>query len=65
MNRLYTEIEIAQKFNMSVQTLQRNRHLGIGLPYIKIGRLVRYDETEVKRFIKQGRRLYDQQEKMN
>jgi hypothetical protein len=37
-----TEKEAARILSLSVQTLRNNRHQHKGLPYIKLGRSVRY-----------------------
>ncbi len=45
--RLLTEQEVAKELRISVQSLRNNRCQGVGLPYVKIGRLVRYVEDDV------------------
>jgi len=36
---------------IGVQTLRNHRHMGIGIPYIKIGRSVRYSLHDVIEFM--------------
>lgn len=45
--RLMTESEVAEAKKCSVQVLRNHRHLGVGLPYIKNGRSVRYSPMDV------------------
>lgn len=40
--RLLNEKEAAVMLGISVKTLQKWRYLGIGVPFVKVGRLVRY-----------------------
>jgi hypothetical protein len=46
-NRLMTENEVAEAKRCSLQTLRNHRTLGVGLPYIKDGRSVRYSPADV------------------
>lgn len=41
-SRLLNEKETADMLGISVKTLQKWRYLGIGVPFVKVGRLVRY-----------------------
>ena len=51
-NRQYiTDHEGAALSGFKVQTLRNWRHKGIGPPYSKIGRAVRYDRAELISFI--------------
>ena len=56
VGRLRTEFEAANILRMSPKTLQRWRWAGIGPPYIKVGRAVRYDERDLATFINDQRR---------
>jgi len=49
--RYLTEVEVAEITNMSLSTLRNHRFLGRGIPYIKIGRSVRYNENDVYGFM--------------
>jgi len=47
-NRWLTEKQVAALTGISCSSLQKQRHKGIGFPYVKFGlRLVRYSEVEV------------------
>ena len=48
MENLWDESEYASYRNFSVSTAQKERHRGDGPPYIKTGRLVRYDPQVVR-----------------
>ena len=42
-----TETQLADRWQMSIKTLQANRGKGIGCSHIKVGRLVRYRMQDV------------------
>ena len=42
IEHLLTEVEVAERHRRSVKTLQNERVKGGGIPFVKIGRLVRY-----------------------
>lgn len=44
---LLTEFDLARRQNRSVKTIRNQRVLGGGVPFIKIGRLVRYRLSDV------------------
>jgi Helix-turn-helix domain len=50
MEKLLTEDAVAQLISRSVSTLRRDRVAGTGIPFVKIGRQVRYRESDVERF---------------
>ena len=52
---MLTEIELAEILKKSVQTLRNDRFLGRGVPYIKVGRSVRYLKTDVEEYIQKNR----------
>jgi excisionase family DNA binding protein len=52
MKRLLTTAEAADLLNISEYTLERDRWAGARIPYIKIGRSVRYDPDEIERYLK-------------
>ena len=54
--RLLTEKEAAVLLNCSIHTLQKNRRIGGFIPYLKIGRSVRYKRQDIEAYIEQ--RLY-------
>ena len=47
---LLTELQLASRWLISVKTLQNARVVGGGLPYIKIGRAVRYRLIDIEAF---------------
>jgi hypothetical protein len=51
MERLLTELETSKRVNRAVSTLQKDRCVGGGIPFVKIGRQVRYRESVVERYI--------------
>lgn len=48
---LWNEDDYAKYRNFSVSTAQKERHRGDGPPYIKTGRLVRYDPSVVRSWL--------------
>jgi hypothetical protein len=50
MEKLLTEDAVAQITGRSTSTLQKDRVAGTGIPYVKIGRQVRYRELDVVAF---------------
>lgn len=44
---LLTERDVARRQNLSVRTLQNRRGAGGGIPYLKLGRSVRYRLSDV------------------
>ena len=49
--RLFTEKEVSVITEIPVMTLRSHRHLRRGLPFVRIGNLVRYDLVEVEKFL--------------
>jgi hypothetical protein len=45
--QLLTETEVAERQNRSVKTLQNQRVIGNGIPFLKLGRSVRYRLSDV------------------
>lgn len=52
--RLLTEKDVADRLNVNVQTLRNWRFQGRNLPYVKIGRSVRYKDGVVADFIEEN-----------
>ena len=52
---LWTEKVAAQFRGCSVSTLQKERHRHTGMPYLKLGRLVRYRPEDVMAYCFQRR----------
>ena len=46
-----TEYEVSEMTKLSLATLRNNRRLGLGIPYIKIGRSVRYMKSDVLAYL--------------
>lgn len=57
MGKLYTDIETAEILTVSVRTIRSWRMSGQGPKWLKLGRLVRYEEVEIKRYIERCRRV--------
>jgi len=53
---LVNEHECSRITRRSVASLRRDRLLGIGIPYIKLTTLVRYDPRDIRAYIEQNRR---------
>jgi len=49
--RYLTEVEVSQMTGLALSTLRNTRLQCRGLPYIKIGRAVRYDLRDVVRYM--------------
>lgn len=47
-----TEKEVAKITGLSCSTLQKQRHRGIGISYIKLGRSIRYSNLVVSEYMK-------------
>lgn len=45
---MWTEQDVARYLKCSVHKLRNDRWAGVGLPYHKYGRLIRYDPNEVR-----------------
>ena len=59
--KLLTETEVAQKLEVTKPCLRRWRHERRGLPYVRVGRLVRYEPQAVEEFIAKNRRTVESQ----
>jgi len=51
MERLLTEHETSEPTKRAVSTLQKDRVVGGGIPFVKVGRQVRYRESDVQHYI--------------
>ena len=59
---LLSEKEVENNYKINARTLQRERSLGIGMPYVKLGKRVRYKRSDVEKYIDQhtvGDHQYD------
>lgn len=50
---LFNQVTIAHIRDCSITTLQRDRWLGVGIPYLKIGRAVKYRKSDVLNWLDQ------------
>ena len=55
VRRLLDEYEVEARTGRKVNTLRSDRSRRRGIPFIRIGRSVKYDEADVERFIDAGR----------
>lgn len=53
-NVLLTEHDVSELLRISVKTLQGQRWQKVGLPYLKIGRSVRYRQEDIDRYLDQA-----------
>lgn len=53
---LLTTLEVAKKLKVQPHTVRVWRVRGVGPPYIKLGRVVRYREEDVERWLAAHRR---------
>lgn len=51
VQNLLTEQEVAEFLKISVHKLRRDRSIGGGIPYIKIGNIVRYTWESLQNYI--------------
>ena len=59
---LLTEKEVQELYKLNVKTLQRERFNGSGIPYIKLGRRVRYKVSDINAYLEKntiGNHRYD------
>ena len=55
MKQYITEKTVSEKTSLKLPTLRNHRHLSKGIPYIKIGRSVRYDPDDVAAYMEKHR----------
>jgi 5-methylcytosine-specific restriction endonuclease McrA len=53
---LRDEYECSTIIGRSVHSLRRDRLIGVGVPYIKCGSLVKYDPRDIRAYIERNRR---------
>ena len=56
LEQLYNEKETAKLLSLSVKTLQRYRYTGGGPIYIKLGKSVRYKESDIEKYVSERTR---------
>lgn len=54
-DKYLTEKELAELFGISVSKLQNDRLMGRGIPYVKVGRAVRYASSAVEAWLAEHR----------
>ncbi len=55
MKSYITEQKVSEITSLKLPTLRNHRHLSKGIPYIKVGRSVRYDPADVEAFMQKHR----------
>ena len=50
-----SEVEVAKILGISCASLQQHRWLGRGIPFIKVGRSVRYSVDDLQAYIEENR----------
>jgi len=53
---LYSERDLARITGRSIASIRRDRMFGVGCPFVKIGKLVRYSPQDVREYLVQCRR---------
>ena len=56
LEQLYNEKETAKLLSLSVKTLQRYRYTGGGPIYVKLGKSVRYKESDIEKYVSERTR---------
>ena len=51
MEQYVNEYRVSEVITRAVQTLRNDRHKGRGIPYIKVGKSVRYAMSDVIKFM--------------
>ena len=55
MQRFLNEKEVSERTSIPLQTLRNHRHRGVGFPYCKLTRAVRYPEKDIEEFLQRHR----------
>ena len=50
--KLLTETEVEKLYGINKRTLQRERTFNTGIPYVKLGKRVRYQRSTIDQYIK-------------
>ena len=53
--KLIDERATSEMTDLKVQTLRNHRAKGVGLPYVKLGRAIRYSLDDIQRYIEAHR----------
>ena len=51
-SKLLTETEVEHIYGINKRTLQRERTFNTGIPYVKLGKRVRYQRSTIDQYIK-------------
>lgn len=51
IDKLLTQQQVVAWTGMSPQWFEINRHKGVGIPYVKMGRAIRYKTSEIQKWI--------------
>jgi hypothetical protein len=51
MDEYYTDRDIAVKTKIAISTLRNERSRGVGMPYVRIGRSIRYRKADVESYL--------------
>lgn len=49
--QMLTETQVAQMLSVGLQTLRNQRTTGKGIPYVKLGRCVRYMLSDIEAYV--------------
>jgi Helix-turn-helix domain len=52
---LLTQADLADLFGISQRKLERDRHIGAGIPFVKVGRRVLYRREDILAFLEENR----------
>jgi len=55
MDELMTPEELAEYLHASVNSLANDRYLGVGIPFVRIGRRIRYRRSDVAAYLDANR----------
>jgi len=58
--KLLSDKEVETFYGLNARTLQRNRAYEIGIPYHKIGRLVKYHVDDIDKYLQENRVVEDE-----
>jgi hypothetical protein len=56
IEELWGEQRLSRVIHKSLDAIRRDRVRGVGIPYIKIGKLVRYDPADVRKYLEECKR---------
>ena len=58
--KLLSDKDVEVLYGLNARTLQRNRVDKIGIPYHKIGKLVKYHVDDIEKYLEQNRVVEDE-----